>query len=253
MSWLRERVRATLDSLGLQVHTKRALRLAYERELKERELKAWAILSHVPFLQILDVGANEGQFASYALQLWPSARIDSFEPLPQVYEKLCSTHGQKPNFYAHRSALGRENRQAMILSNEFSPSSSLLSLAPMHRNEYPNATNTTPIEIDVERLDDWAVNQGGLQQPLLIKIDVQGFEDQVIDGGVSTIAMAQWVAIEVSFHEMYAGQPLFDDIYKQLASLGFSYRGNVQQFLNKNGDRVLFADALFENTRMQFH
>lgn len=252
MRWLKDRSRAALDALGFELHSKRALRIAYERDKDQRELHAWKILAHVPFQQILDVGANQGQFASYALKLWPNARIDSFEPLPHVYQTLCAAHSQHLNFHAHQLALGREQHQAEILSNEFSPSSSLLALAPLHRQEWPNATATTPITINVERLDDWVSTQGCcIQHPVLIKIDVQGFEDQVIEGGLATICTAQWVAVEVSFYKLYEGQPLFHHIYEQFVALGFQYRGNVQQFLSRSGERVLFADALFENTRPQ--
>ncbi|MEB3168789.1 MAG: FkbM family methyltransferase, partial [Synechococcaceae cyanobacterium] len=140
---------------------------------------------------------------------------------------------------------------AEMRSNAFSPSSSLLPLTSLHLDEWPEAREATRIAIHVDRLDDWAAEHGGVQRPLLVKIDVQGFEDQVIDGGLSTILKAQWLAVEVSFHELYENQPLFDDIYKLLARHGFRYRGNVQQFLNRTGDRVLFADALFENSRLR--
>src|SRR2546421_123255 len=37
---------------------------------------------------VVDIGANEGQFARLAAELFPAARILSFEPLPDVYERL---------------------------------------------------------------------------------------------------------------------------------------------------------------------
>ena len=44
-------------------------------------------------------------------------------------------------------------------------------------------------------------------------------------------------------------QPLFAAIHTRMNELGFIYRGNVEQFTSKDKTRVLFADAIFENTR----
>jgi len=47
----------------------------------------------------------------------------------------------------------------------------------------------------------------------------------------------------------YQDQPLFAQILAGMTELGFVHRGNIEQFASKDGTRVLFADAIFENTR----
>jgi hypothetical protein len=84
-----------------------------------------------------------------------------------------------------------------------------------------------------------------LIDPILIKIDVQGFEDKVIAGGADTIKKAKVIIIEVTFKELYTDQPLFHDIYEMLSKLGFTYHGNFDQLPSPVTGEILQADAIF--------
>lgn len=130
----------------------------------------------------------------------------------------------------------------------YSPSSSLLPMADLHRTEWPQSVAHTDVAVQLERLDDWTHRMNPDASPLLIKIDVQGYEMAVINGGVDTLRSAAFVVLEVSFYELYEGQPLFHHIHERMQELGFTYRGNIEQFASKDRTRVLYADAIFENT-----
>ena len=85
-----------------------------------------------------------------------------------------------------------------------------------------------------------------LEQPLLIKIDVQGFEDRVIRGGKQTIGAAVAVIVEVNYkNALYEGQASFDDIYVLLTQLGFAFRGHRLQVQSATNGAPLYADAIF--------
>jgi hypothetical protein len=79
---------------------------------------------------------------------------------------------------------------------------------------------------------------------LLLKIDVQGFEDRVIRGGRKTIAQAEAVIVEVQNAYLYDGQPTFRDIFMELDALGFAFSGVLDQHTGTDG-RVLYYDAIF--------
>ena len=247
MNELKNFVHRGFDVLGLEVRTKRALREAHQRELKGRASRPWQLLRNQNFDQVIDVGANIGQFAEMARALWPKARIDSFEPLPDVFLELTKRLGTSPNFFAHQVALGRERGKVAMKSNDFSPSSSILDLAKLHTEEWPNATGVKLVDVPVETLDEWYKASGQIETNLLIKIDVQGYELEVLEGALDVLRRARWIVLEVSFYELYKGQPLFGDIHKKLDRLGYVYRGSIEQFMNKAEDKLLFADALFEN------
>ena len=118
----------------------------------------------------------------------------------------------------------------------------------LHKKEWPDSSSNTIVEVNSITLDDWieAFNEI-FNDNFLIKLDVQGYELPVIQGGINTLKQAKIVLIEVSFYEFYENQPLFDDVYDCLRKLGFEYRGNLHQFLSKDNKKIIFADAIFEN------
>ena len=237
------------NAFGLEVRLLKNLRKAKEAEWRGRELDAWRILAGQKFQTILDIGANEGQFAVIAREFWPGAYIHSFEPLPQVHAALSKAFAGDTSFKAHNIALSDHAGSQLMHCSAFSPSSSLLPMADVHKQEWPQSATHTDVEVKLLRLDDWAMANAPLPGPLLAKIDVQGFELHVINGGIDTLTKADVVVLEVSFHEFYEGQPLFADIHARMQALGFVYRGNVEQYVSKDKSSVLYADAIFEHSR----
>jgi FkbM family methyltransferase len=238
-----------LNALGIQVRLVRNLKAARIAELRDREFDAWRKLASHPFRCILDVGANEGQFAEIARRLWPDADIHSFEPLPDVHAALSDKFRHDPKVFTHPFGLSDSETVQRMHRSAFSPSSSLLPMAQLHRAEWPQSVEHTDVDVRLERMDVAVLPLLGAQHvPMLVKIDVQGFEMSVINGGVDTLRRATHVVVEVSFHELYEGQPLFAEIHDRLRALGFAYRGHVEQYASKDGTRVLYADAIFENT-----
>ena len=80
---------------------------------------------------------------------------------------------------------------------------------------------------------------------ILAKIDVQGFEDKVIDGSRECLSSCKVVIIEMSYYELYIKQLLFDDIYKKLKLLGFNYHGNWNQSIDPSDGKILYSDSIF--------
>lgn len=242
-------VHKILNAVGIEVRFVRNLRAARVKSKLEREFDAWRIIEQQPFTCILDIGANEGQFARLARRIWPTALIHSFEPLPDVYSALAERFRDDPRLTPHNIGLSDMPAIQSMHHSAFSPSSSLLVMADLHCREWPQSVKHTTVDVRLERLDDWAhANQLDARGVLLIKIDVQGFELSVINGGVQTLRTATFIVLEVSFHELYQGQPLFGQIHDRLRELGFIYRGNIEQYRSRDHTRVLYADAIFENT-----
>jgi len=242
-------VHRLLNMLGIEVRLLRNMRDARLAELRGREVEAWRLLQSRQFGTILDIGANEGQFARIARELWPHAIVHSFEPLPHVHATLAANFAGDPLTHAHNIALSAQAGSQVMHWSAFSPSSSLLPMAQLHRDEWPQSAQHSEVEVRLERLDDWAGSVGAPAGPMLVKIDVQGFEVQVIEGGQDVLRNAEIVVLEISFVEFYEGQPLFAEIHDRLQALGFAYRGNFEQFNSKDGTRALYADAIFENAR----
>ncbi|MBK6799214.1 MAG: FkbM family methyltransferase [Acidobacteria bacterium] len=193
---------------------------------------------------VLDIGANVGQFASTMHAVIPEAVIYSFEPVPACFEQLLHRMQRAPQFKGFNLALGDMAGELTFESNQFAPSSSLLKMAEAHKKEFPYTAESHTIRVKVERLDDFVINlatPGGL----MIKIDVQGYEDRVLIGGEQTIKSAEMVLIETSFEMLYEGETLFPEVYRRMIEWGFRYVGSLGQ-LNSPIDCIpLQSDSLF--------
>ena len=88
-------------------------------------------------------------------------------------------------------------------------------MTDVHKRSFPFAVKQETELIEVRRLSDVA-RELDLRDPLLLKLDVHGFEDKVISGGEDVVARAKIIIIEVSFLHLYEGAPLFKDIYRIL-------------------------------------
>lgn len=83
------------------------------------------------------------------------------------------------------------------------------------------------IEVPVRRLDN-CLDISSLPHPILLKIDVQGGELVVLDG-CDSLAEVDFIYVELSFVELFEGQPLFQDVSEYLARRGFvCHRGRIQ-------------------------
>jgi FkbM family methyltransferase len=193
---------------------------------------------------LIDIGANVGQYATYAREIFPEAQIYSFEPLKDCFEQLKKKMNGDFKFQAFNFALGDEHGEAQINHNEHSAASSLLKMVDLHHKHYIYAINTKSETIRIERLDD-VTRSMKIKTPLMIKIDVQGFEDKVISGGVETIRKAKILIVETSFEVLYEGQSLFGDIYEKLKKLGFIYYSNDHQVRSDKDRRVLQENSVF--------
>jgi FkbM family methyltransferase len=176
---------------------------------------------------ILDCGANTGQFYGLARTLWPRAKIYSFEPLPGAYDILSRRCSNDPNLFTYRYAISDKAGQLDFNVSSFDQSSSALVMADLHKECFPFSADHNAIRVEAVTLDEIVERAIELGDSLLVKFDVQGFEDKAIRGAEKTLKQAKVCFIETSFQQLYLGQPLFIDILNQMSGLGFTYFGNT--------------------------
>ena len=228
-------LKSALSKLGFVVHRKQPWMDNF-RWLEKHQIKT-----------VLDIGANEGLFAMEYAKILPEATIYSFEPIQAVFERLKSrTSGLKVKVFNY--GLGDVSGKLKINVNQFSPSSSILELSSIHKENYGFAVKSTEEEISIKRLDEeFAVSD--FEKNLLVKIDVQGFEDKVLNGADNILANTRVVYLEMTFRELYSGQKLFHDLYTRLYELGFDYQGSMSQNYDVHDGSVLYEDAVFVNRK----
>lgn len=201
-------------------------------------------LKNFPIQTILDVGANLGQFAHVIAPLFPEARIYSFEPLPEVFAGL-KAHASS-RIVPIQVALGDIEGVSQMREHVDHPaSSSFLSATEKSREYYPRSRREIPIAIRSTTLDK-AIDEFDIKliPDVLIKLDVQGFEDRVLRGAETTLSKSRACILEICLDELYLDQATFPDLIAALTSYGFCYAGNLEQSCANDG-HVIFVDALF--------
>jgi FkbM family methyltransferase len=241
----RNRTHDFFRKIGWEVQRTSSLKKEKVKQYREAEVRKWDFASRYKPKTVLDIGANTGQFAELIRQVCPEVRIISFEPILECYEALKANQNITPPFEAINTALGNESGPTTIHRNHFSPSSSLLKMRDLHVEEMPVTRDSVTEAIRIQKLDELGPSLS-IELPLLVKIDVQGFEEQVVLGGQTVLTEATAIVIEVSSCPLYDNAPSFDRIYELMKSMGFSYQGNVDQWKSQADGKILQFDALFE-------
>jgi FkbM family methyltransferase len=190
---------------------------------------------------VIDVGASVGQYATKLRKHGYRGDIVSFEPVQQAFAGLTAAAAGDDRWTCHRIALGAAAEEAQINVASNLGSSSLLEMEIGHRSAAPWVSVIGSESVRVARLDDVLDDD----RPCLLKLDVQGYEDRVLDGAPSTLARTVLLQSEISIEELYAGQVRFRALIDWLDDSGFELVDVDPCFYDRADGRVLAVDALF--------
>jgi len=193
---------------------------------------------------VIDVGANVGQFAVACAKIFSGVTIHSFEPLPGCVERLKRNVARLRDVHVYPLALGAEGGEVTMHINSHSHSSSILALGERHRRAFPGAREIGDIKVKMSTLD-LEMKSMSLERPVLLKLDVQGYETLVLEGAAETLDKVDYVLLEASFRPMYQGEGAFMDIAKTMEDRGFEFLRPVGWLSDPHNGEVLQIDALF--------
>jgi FkbM family methyltransferase len=140
---------------------------------------------------VIDIGANIGQFASAIKFVYPDASVFSFEPDKNVYKNLRANVVDLDNVTPYNFGIGAgESVQDFYISN--------LSLESTFETPSVESMHNYKMEkLEVRTLD--SIDElKTLKEIDLLKIDVEGFESDVLDGATQIIKKSKYILIEVS-------------------------------------------------------
>jgi len=186
---------------------------------------------------IVDVGANVGDWSRAASSVFASSRILMFDGDPDNERALSNTVreiGSRSEYSL--TLLGPEKKDAVTFYQLGTGSSILPELTSFERKA---------IALPMDTLDNVTGGVADLRSPLLLKLDVQGFELEVLRGGRRTLELSEVVIMEVSLLPYNDGAPLFADVVAFMNDEGFVLFDFCGQ-LRRESDRVLFqTDVAF--------
>jgi len=193
---------------------------------------------------VLDIGANLGQFAEGLLATGYRGRIVSFEPLSTTHDQLRANAGRYPNWtVAERTALGEKAGSVEIHVSTAHASSSILNMLPSHLEAAPGSGYIGAETVPVNRLDDLCPLSP--TDRVVLKIDVQGYERQVLEGAPRVLGSCRAVITEMSLAPLYEGQVLVKEMWDLLASYGFEAWSLEPGFRDPVTGRMLQFDGIF--------
>lgn len=196
---------------------------------------------------VLDVGANTGQYAQYIRFVGYAGKIVSFEPLGRTYSELLKVSKNDDLWeIAPRTAIGDRDGEIMINVSQNSVSSSILPMLESHRNFAPESVYTDSESVPIHRLDTIAPAYIGKdKKSVYLKIDVQGFEKNVLDGATQILPEMKGLQLELSLVPLYEGELLFTDMLDKLDKLGYELHALIPGFTDNESGRLLQADGIF--------
>jgi FkbM family methyltransferase len=193
---------------------------------------------------VIDVGANVGQFTVACKKIFPDASVHSFEPLPDCAVKLKQNVATLRGVRVYQIALGERSGEAVFHVNSHRHSSSVLALGERHRRAFPHAREMRTINVSLSTLD-LEMKSIALEGPVLLKLDVQGYEPQVLEGATETLKRVDYVILEASFCPMYEGEKTFMEIARWMEERGFEFLRPIAWLDDPRTGEVLQVDALF--------
>ena len=193
---------------------------------------------------ILDIGAYRGIFSRCAHYTFPDAAIYAFEPLTDCFKELSTLKKKIRKFECYNVALGEKRGETSIHRSSFDGASSLLEMASVHKQAFPSSADEQLETVRIEMLDT-VLDKKALVAPVLMKLDVQGYEKFVLQGAEKTIEQTDFIVCEMSFVPLYEGQALFDEMYRQISDAGFRFSGQLAELQHPETTEVLQIDGLF--------
>lgn len=161
-----------------------------ERECWSPEWVTALIEERTPL--IIDVGANAGLFTHLVCTINPSSQVIAFEPLPEMANKIGHQKARTGmNVIVHDKAVSNVDGTSVLYASSANDTDASLIY---------HAVSSQPISVGVVKLDSVI----DAQRIFLIKIDVQGCENEVVAGGTRTLNHAKFLLIEISTAEALA-------------------------------------------------
>jgi FkbM family methyltransferase len=192
---------------------------------------------------IIDAGANEGQFAIGANKAFPYAKIHCFEPGSAAFNRLKFNLSGIANITFHKKALGADNKTTKLHLTNNDQSSSLLCLHNNHKSAYPSIEEIGVENVEMVMLSQEFNDLAG-SQPVLLKIDTQGYEMEVLKGAEKMLDSVDWILLETATKQMYAGESEFKNIHQWLEDRKFGFLAPIEIHFSASGSPCQF-DALF--------
>jgi FkbM family methyltransferase len=190
-------------------------------------------------MPVVDVGAYDGDSTFYLAKHLPKNQILGFEPNPEPFGKANADLARHPKVKLINIGFSSTTGEKSLFVTNDSVSSSLLKIGDTNEFRFKKS-----VSVKVSTLDDFFQNYGSI---LLIKLDVQGAELDILEGGGETIAKTRFILTEMLNAKLYNGACQYFEVDQFLRKSGFKIHSIFSDY-NHAGTK--YFDALYFNERL---
>ena len=224
----------------------RGLEIVHQRLENDPVRQLLLALRHHRIRLVIDVGANAGQYGQELFRAGYEGDIHSIEPQPDAHARLrkCARSWKRWTVLDPVAAGDREGWVEMMVAGN-SVSSSVLPMLDRHVQAAPSSAPVGRVTVRQTTLDTLYAERLDTAPPTLLKIDVQGYEPQVLAGATRCLAKVQLVQLELSLQPLYAGQELWLELVEAMEQHGYQTWAIHPAFCDPRTGQVLQVDGLF--------
>jgi FkbM family methyltransferase len=245
---LKDTLRSLAEATGLEIRKSSVY--------TSQKLRHQLLFSQLPIDLVVDAGANTGQFVHQCRAAGYKGEIISFEPSAAAHASLLQSAAPDPLWtVADRMALGATTGEVEVNIAANSYSSSVLPMLDSHLAAAPNSAYLQKEKVPLRRLDDILADL--LVDPadhlaatapsrcVFLKLDVQGYESQVLAGAAQLLDHTLAVQLEMSLLPLYQGETLMPQMHAAMTTKGFDLWDLEPSFRDPTTGRLLQIDAIF--------
>ena len=162
-------------------------------------------------INLIDIGTNEGNFIKDFLLFFPKCNsINCFEPLSYLNDKIKENLKIKPDLkyqIINKALSNKTGKQKIYYDKNNTELASLNEYNVNYRKSFPDLINneykaSSEEIVEIDLLDNFC-KDFSLNHEFIVKIDSQGNELEVIQGGIETLRRSSVVLLECSFAPQY--------------------------------------------------
>lgn len=196
---------------------------------------------------VIDVGANDGGYGTEVRTYGYKGRLVSFEPVSAAYGRLRDRAADDRHWEVHKLALGASlgTFEINVAANQERSSSFLpqldVAFGTTSTQRYVGLEMVTRTTLDT--FEPTLLLEGS--ERVLLKLDVQGFELEVLRGAETFLERVVAIEVELSLRPLYAHQPSYGEVIAYLAGRGFSLWAVEPGYTDHDTGRLIEMDGIF--------
>ena len=198
-----------------------------------------------PNALFFDIGAGQAESINRFKRILPNCTIHSFEPVKQrinIINEWLKTFPHNNNITLNHNAIGEKIEEKTFNVNAKTKASSFLKLNQKNVKDFIKEQ----VIVKVNTVDNY-VKENNINYIDYLKIDTQGFEEEVLKGSIETLksGKAKYIEVEIILSDYYEKTTNFYDMEKILLPFNYGLY-HIQDIICKDGGQIEQLDALYK-------